>query len=309
MKKFYIILLNIIFIVAGLIIFDYCFYTYFVSYERKDLSYNVQKYINSHKILSFDDVYKSKKAAGFFRDRIVKTSFPKAPVLIFGGSFGYGFLLDKEQSFSYKLSKLTNTSVYNRSIPSYGIQIVPYMLEKYNLEKEITPNPKYIIYVFIDNHIFRLYRKIMAANEAYLDIRYKKTKTGLELVKPLYFPYRFSFIRFLEDRIRWELYQNSDVDNNFDFMKLHFLLMKSVIKKKFPNSKLVILKYHDTYDKRILKNRRWKELEKEGIIVIDSNKLTGKDLCAKEFKSSDNIHPNEKAWDLIVPALVKKLEL
>ncbi len=43
-----------------------------------------------------------------------------------------------------------------------------------------------------------------------------------------------------------------------------------------------------------------------GISVYSANELANDDLyLGKYFYSKDDSHPNKKAWDLVVPALVK----
>ena len=48
--------------------------------------------------------------------------------------------------------------------------------------------------------------------------------------------------------------------------------------------------------------------EKDGFIVIDLNELTGQDLMKPQYKLPDG-HPNENAWNLITPAIIKRLSL
>ncbi len=317
MHKIKLIAINIVILVLLGILFEYFIYINFISYEKFSFQDNIRRYINAHKIIDFNHLYKAKKESHYFRDTIIEKS-RKSPILIFGCSFGYGYGLKEEQALSYKLAKYTNRSVYNRSISSYGIQIMPYMLENFELEKEI-PNPEYIIFIFIDDHAFRLYRRIMAADEPYYDIHYKYKKSpplrpqgnlySLELEKPNYFIYRFPIVRFFEQHYRWYLYSKSKVNDNFDYMKLHFEKAKSLADKKFPNAKFVILKFSECKSPKIHDNKRWKELEDEGFIVLDTNKLTNEVLYDKKYKMPDGIHPNETAWDIVVPALAKALNL
>ena len=53
---------------------------------------------------------------------------------------------------------------------------------------------------------------------------------------------------------------------------------------------------------------RWKELESEGFIVYDVMKETNSDMTSSEYTVFDG-HHNEKAWELITNALIKKLGL
>ncbi len=162
----------------------------------------------------------------------------------------------------------------------------------------------------IDNHIFRLYRYFYEDLPACLDIRYKRTKEGLKEIKHKnYILEHFFIYRYLQNRYAEFVFTHKSFDENFDFMKLHFLKAQELVKTKFPDSKIVILKYEDNFDSDYYNTERWKELEDAGFIVLGTYELTGKHLDEDEYKLNDDVHPNEKAWDLIVPALVKKLDL
>lgn len=269
---------------------------------------NIKKYIKAARIRNFHETYQYLNNVGYFRDVITDTKNQDSKsILIFGCSFGYGHLLKKEQSFSYKLSKLAKRNVYNRSIPSLGVQYFPYIMKNFDIEKTVT-NPEYIIFVFIDNHIYRLYRYFYEDVEAFKDIRYKSVNNKLTQINDRnnIFQY-FSIIRYLQNVFGKIKYESKSFDENFDFMKQHFLYAKEIATEKFPKAKLVILKYQETQNSEIYLSKRWKELQKEGFIVIDSYSLTGKDLCDREFRLKDNIHPNEKAWDILTPKIIEKL--
>ena len=86
-------------------------------------------------------------------------------------------------------------------------------------------------------------------------------------------------------------------------------MAKDLKKKKFPNSKLVILKYEECYAPDIFYTERWNELEDEGFIVLDTHNLTGEHLFQNKYKLEDDCHPNELAWDIITPKVVEALNL
>ena len=150
-----IILINILLIVVIDIIA-------YATLSGTDWNFNFKEIIKNYKehsrVVHFDELYNTLTSQDYFRNTIKETN--KRPILIFGCSFGYGYLLEENQSFGYKLSNLTNRSVFNHSISSQGINYVPHILENYNLEEKIK-NPEYIIFVFIQNHAYRFYRQIM----------------------------------------------------------------------------------------------------------------------------------------------------
>ena len=98
------------------------------------------------------------------------------------------------------------------------------------------------------------------------------------------------------------------LDENFDFMKQHFLLAKKIINERYPDTKVAILKYEDSVSSEISSSEWWKELEEEGFIILDSYDLTGDHLSKSKYKIADG-HPNEKAWDVLTPMVVKALKL
>ena len=73
--------------------------------------------------------------------------------------------------------------------------------------------------------------------------------------------------------------------------------------------KFVILLYEkESYINKI--RPIFPELEKNGIEIIDINKLSNINFKKKEYQISDNNpHPNEKAWEEITPLVVNKLGL
>jgi len=306
--KIKITIINIIIIIFIFFSFDFLFFFFAENnFSFKSIKFNLNHYIESSKIKKFDNTYKELKADNYFRNTIINTE--KKPILVFGCSFGYGYLLDEKQAFSYKLSELSGRSVFNQSISSLGIQYFPYILEKTEINKDIN-NPEYIIFVMIENHIYRLYRYFYEDNGAYLDIRYKTTPNGLAEINHKYYILEHSAIyRYIQNKYADYKFRHNSNDKNFDFMKLHFLKAKKLVNKIFPNSKIVILKYEENPDSWYYNTKRWKELEDEGFIILGSYELTGKHLYKKEYRIPNDVHPNEYAWDLLTPMIVSELKL
>lgn len=308
MKKFLKFILILLINITLLLFIDYLFF-YYIETKKENLGFkeSIEIYKKCTHIINLDELYNENEKNNYFRDFEKKTT--KKPILIFGCSFGYGFLLEPEQSVSYKLSEYTGRSVFNRSMSGLGIQYVPYIVEHYNLEKTIN-NPEYIIFIFIDNHLYRLYREIMDIDYPYLDILYKENEKILEERKPIYsFLFKSSIIRYINLNLILYMYNKKNQDEIFDFMKAHFLKMKSILNKKFPNSKLVILQYEENENSWIFNNPRWNELRDEGFIIINSYELTNEHLFEEKYRIPNDVHPNEKAWDLLVPKLAERLEL
>lgn len=76
------------------------------------------------------------------------------PIYIFGCSFAYGEHLFEKDTFGAQLAKLTNRPVYNFAFPGFGVQHMLFQLE--NMTMPSSKAPKYIIYVYIHDHLRRL---------------------------------------------------------------------------------------------------------------------------------------------------------
>lgn len=262
----------------------------------------------SLKMVYFGDYYKS-----FARDKKRKEfglQLKKPPILVFGCSYAYGYSLLDKQTFCYKLSLLSKRPVFNRSYSGWGLQQMLYQVRRNDFYKEVK-EPEYVIYVFMPDHVRRLYFHSLGLSRGGFYIGYKEKRGRLEETKPLtlqlsrFYMFKIFQQNFIIDKI---LMNEKNQNKNFDLLKKHFVESKNAIQKKYPKTKFIILKYPFSLNMWYSTNNRWKELEKEGFIVLDLEQLTGRDLTQKKYKLADG-HPNEKAWDLIVPKLVEKLNL
>ncbi len=298
-RKIAVFLLNLIVILVLLLVADMICYRIL---SKRPFSF--QDYIVSTKLITFEDIVSNFK----YRD-VIKPKSKKKPVLIFGCSFAYGYGLEFEQSLSYKLADLTGRSVYNRAVPSTGLQYFLYMLKHFDIQKEI-PTPEYIIYLMIDHHLFRLFRPYWGYTDPIIDIRYKNDNGKLkEYINKFYQLGKFTIYRTLSYRFNDFIFNHTLFDEKFDFMKMYYKEAKEIINKKFPNSKIVILCYEENENSFLYRSPRWKELEKEGFIVLNSYTLTGVHLSELKYKIENDVHPNEKAFDTVAKALVNELKI
>ena len=244
-------------------------------------------------------------------------NYKKAPIWIFGCSFAYGTSIvngkhPDEDSFGYILSKKTKRPVYNRAYPSWGIQHMLYMLENEEIYNKL-PAPEYVIYVFIADHGRRLQKLIYDAWSDGAYLRYKLNKNGeLEILKGILVEpfWKFHFVKLWLTYLEYNIRLNPKYhDYNFDLLEQMFIRSKNLVNSKYPNTKFIILKYdgNDGFDRWFIETSRWNELKKQGFIVIDADKLTGKNLKTKEYTDADNYHPNKKAWEKISDKLSKLL--
>ena len=264
--------------------------------NKYHIIYN-KRYLN-YKYSSFDEFYENNV---HFRP-VAKNQYNKNPVLIFGCSFAYGEALNDEQTFSYKLSQYTKRPVYNRGYLGWGIQDMLYQLRRkdfYNNIKE----PEYIIYTYIGAHAIRLYSETGIINP---QIFYTETAEGLKENK--FYTTVNPFYNYVIKGIHLLYYsKQSNIlppKQTIPLINKYFIESKKIADKHWQNTKFVILVYSDQgYED-------WKYLEKEGFIVIKVKELTKENISDLKYQISKlDTHPSEKAWDLIVPLLSKKLNI
>ncbi len=227
----------------------------------------------------------------------------KSAIIIIGCSFPYGYTLKNEETFHYKLSEYTKRSVYNLSLIGGSPREILYMLRNENfLNSGLLKNRKaqYFIYINIPSHRNRLY-----ANFRQFVPTFKPVNNNTRLK---YYRNFFNDRSFLYYQAMF-FYTNHLMNEKkaFNDLKLYIKEINRAIQNKFDNynspSKLVILVYGD------FSNDDWNELNDENIIVIKINDMLGFDIMDTKYTIGDNMHPNAKAWEVIVPALAKELNL
>jgi len=317
MKILKIIIINFVLLFIIIISLEYFLYI-------KQHKYEIP-FIHSTGFLApkFDEEYKKIVNEGFyaienhhgvahFRTPVINKN-KKKPIIIFGCSIAWGARLQENQTFHYKLSKLTYRSVYNRSICGMGIQHMLYQLKREDFYKDI-PEPEYIIYVYIGNHISRMYKyNYICDSYDYNYLKYNNVFGKLKEEKRLQnIPYSRLYndiiLRFIAK------FQESKFPKlAFNFLEKHLLESKKELEKHWKNTKFVILEY-ESEDKSLSPNinvlslKNIKKLEKDGFIVIKTSDLTDIPLGKNYYLDEMDHHPNEAAWDLITPLFVEKLK-
>lgn len=230
----------------------------------------------------------------------------KRPILLLGCSFAHGAGLNNNQTLSYKLYKLTNRTTYNKGIAGCGAQHMLYQLEQKDFYKKV-PDAEYIIYIFIWDHLQRLYGYYISPYSNMLNLRYDFKNGKLQEVKPIFLPFYSLFsVKRVQDYIK--LHRSMQDEKSFELFTQIMVESKKLTDKQYPNSKFVILLYKDS-GKCILNREQINTLKGKGFIVIDSEKLVSHELLSAPYRIGDKEHPSEKAWDEIAPKLVKTLKL
>ena len=234
----------------------------------------------------------------------------KQPIVLVGCSFTYGTGLENEQTFANKLQRYTKRKVYNRGRPCWGIQHTLYQLRNDTFFKEIKP-PEYIIYVFIDDHIRRMYVDYFAYVSSVKYLKYQqyngKLKQNISTVTPIdYLKVTMLYKKAVDKYIQYKC-----SDEKFELLELYLIESKKEVDRLYNGTKFVVIKYPsvDLHGFKPYETDRWKELENKGFIIIDFDKKLQDKLISKEYLAYDGIHPSEKAWDIIIPIITKKLNL
>ncbi len=229
----------------------------------------------------------------------------KKPVVIFGCSYAYGANLNEEQIFSYKLSKYLSRKVYNRAYSGWGPQNMLYQVRRADFYNTVKEEPEAVIYLFMDGHLYRTLREVWTfENQIFFNYSNDKlTQSPFSAGGPFY--------GYLARKIRYfvaeNIWRNDDkFDNLCKFLSAHFISAKKETEKYWKNTKYYILVYCcNEIEKQMLD-----ELNNKGIEVIYVSELTNENILTKKYQISDtDMHPNERAWDLLTPLIAQKLNL
>lgn len=305
MKK--IIFLNTILIVFILVTFDISmfyfdttryykfkkvsdFLSYYIEYNMRPTNY---RYLYNKYILGFDKELKYR--------RIVNYKSNEKPILLFGGSFVYGYKLNENEIASEIFGKYTTKPIYNRSYHGLGPQLMLFHLENEKFYKQIL-EPQYVIYTFRYNDLEWIIRPSICSIKNYIELFYKYDKKENKLK------------RKSQDFILKEPFTICNLKNNFnkdiadiELFKLHLLQAKKEADKHWTNSKFILFIYREA-DYDVLKSIE-NELKENGFIIVKRKDIAPfKDNDTKFALSKDDDHPNEYAWDYIVPKLLKEIE-
>ncbi len=276
------------------------------------LDYNKSGYrvvlINPYSLTlqSFDNSYRQWKRESL--RPVAGSKYHKLPILWFGCSFAYGSGLANKDIGSYKLSELSKRPVYNRAFASGSINHMLYQLKDKAFYKEVSNDPEYIIYVWVDvQNIRNKYLNFIGSNRQNLEYEISNgTFRQVELnnfYKYIYFPYSLRVMSFYG-------VDSSDENEQYEYFEQAYLECMKEARKHFPNVKFVVLEYRESGDRYNYPIPKFEKLKKQGVTLIDTKELVGVDMSGTKFAIAkwDN-HPSSLAWDLIIPKLVKKLKL
>lgn len=324
MKRLFLIL--IIFIIF-IVIADVIAYLFIRNQEKAALKVNNLEYLKlppyfysgrfvKNDYSSVEFFYNDPKSPGFRKPNGLE--YKQKAIWLFGDSFAYGSDMSlpdglaNEKTFAAKLSNAAKRPVYNRAYQGWGIQHMLYQLEDPKTFEEL-PEPEYVIFFHTTNNTYKLVNFTYGPWCSSPYLRYKLDKNGkLYRIKPIFKPlYYFYFTKLYFNFMQYKvILTEKHFDKNFDVIKAIFLESARIIHEHYPNAKFIILKYDEIneFDTSYFYSPRWKEIEKEGIIILDAAKLVNADLKSKDYVCNDNYHQSEKANDELSAALAAKLK-
>lgn len=238
-----------------------------------------------------------------FKFRHNGLEYKKPPVLIYGCSYGYGAGLNDKEHIGYILSKQTKRPVYNFSLEARGMQHALYIIKNQEI---INPKPEYAIYIYIDDHIRRLYMTCMKIDPFY-HLEYEEKDGILQQKNDKLAPIKNTLIykHIISDLI----YPNTSQQKRFELLKLYLKEMKRELNDKYPNIKFVFLIYNKNYKLDNISNLKFtdkmlEEIKRLDIDVVDLEDFFGNKLYEDKYRYVGH-HPSTQAWQEIVPKLIE----
>ncbi len=315
-KKFFKILLcNILVFVSLIFITDVIIYLYYSGtyhkshyqiFELPKFSYVIKPYYGIDIETYFNgsnNVFRGRKPDGL--------EFSKnPPIVVFGCSFAHGQFLNYNQTFSYKLSQILKRPVYNRAVPGRGIGCMYWQSINKHFYKSVPPCND-VIYIILDDHYRRLLINYIDILDLYMIGHFTQKGNNLYLDGNNYLKnlitssYTYKILN--GKYVTWYINNPKHENELTDTVLLYFIKTRENLQKhwKIPVNFTIIYYYNNLPLQ--YKQTLFKKFEDNNFKVIETNKLTDINLSSEEYKNSQNLHPTEKAWDVLTPLIAKEL--
>lgn len=239
----------------------------------------------------------------------------KYTIIFFGCSYMFGFLEKEENTIPYIINKKTGITTVNQAIPGGSILNTLYYLNDDTFYNKITKLPpvKYIVYLYITDHINRIanpYRAtITKSDNAFYEVNPKieiKEK-GIEIKH--YSKIERLFMSLYTVKAYHYLYSNrfKHTDSQTEFNNL-LIKAKQITDNKFPGSKFIVILYKDG-GHTIMSQNKQDELKQKGFIILNAEELAGHELDSANWRAQDKEHPNAEAFKDVSTGLIKILNL
>ena len=155
-------------------------------------------------------------------------------------------------------------------------------------------NPEYVIYVYMYDHMRRMYSKFYnnCDKNSYFRYLYKNNDLVIDENKsPSLYIFRKLHCFLINFITRNPQYKQE----NMKIFSKYIEKANIIIKEKFPNSKFIIYVYEDDM------NYDWELIEKMGIKIIKNPDLDK----VRSMKLLDG-HPSAEAWKYFTPIFIKE---
>ena len=224
----------------------------------------------------------------------------KKPVVFIGCSFTWGESLNQNQTVSAQFAKYTNRPTYNRGGNGWGLSYFLYQTRRDDFYLQFKEEPEYLFYIYIADHNNRLDRFKIEPTTLDFQPKYIKKNNHLVEQKPKFYDRLF----FVLDYQHFYNFRNNKVDA--ELVKLYFTEARDAIRKHWKNTKLVLLVYPtENYQ---IEYEVCNKMVDEGYIVINIGDLVT-DIADNKYKCFDGWHPSLEAWQIILPKVIKELNI
>ena len=313
-KIFLLLLCNLVIFGAALFCCDYYTYKMYVNIYNKVQQLKLEKF--KYELITKNQSLKRERK--IFKTKLRKPdglqykNKSKHSIVLFGCSYAYGVGLAQNQTFSYKLSQILKTPVYNRALAWGNLQEMWYQAAAEGSKDFYTQVPKSdtYIYLMMYDHYNRMYSFFTVYTyRQYLNyIDYNgNLKTQLQSslsdnILSISYTYRH-----IKNLITYKYLQNPKNKDEIINRAVKYIVSS---KKELENQngkdiKFIVILYDDIdYDKELVK-----ELNKNNIHTIRTKDITDKKLKnAKYTLTKTDSHPNEKAWNLLTPVIASEIK-
>lgn len=254
----------------------------FISYPLKKTNFDIN---------NFKDIFR--KPCGL--------QYKKAPILIYGSSYTYGYNLKEDEHPGYIMAKLAKRPVYNYALERIGFQ---HMLNIMQNQEPVLQAPEYV-FVFYGHDLVRRMFVVASKIDDENFLNYVE-KNGRMVLKKDKFPYLKNNI--LYRTVMQELYfPNLTQEQKFYKLLLFLKEMKIEMQKKYPSAKFIFVIYDRNHTEHLyITDDMIERIKKCGIEVISLDDIFGDELYGGENRQKEIYnHPSAAAWKKIVPALIK----
>ncbi|MBR6164256.1 hypothetical protein IKQ26_10280 [bacterium] len=231
----------------------------------------------------------------------------KRPVVFIGCSFAEGLEIEPEERIPSLVAEETGRTTYNLGVAATSIN---WFYKRLQMEgdKSDYNNPEYFIYIYISDHIRRLFafETLMYIENTRYKIKDDKLAEERSIINHLYSLYS---IKQLARRIETSE-RDRELQQGYPLFNKLIEESKKVVEEKYDNPKFVLLDYPQKNNNTRLPEEEIKKLEEMGVIYLSAEDLFGHDISDDQsYWAGDNIHPSAKAWAELTPKLIKKLSL